>query len=69
MPDRYKNKKQYKNPDKIHNPAKELEKITNKEYQKISGSRAIGSLLSLEKNVNTSRSFKVFIAGVKGLVQ
>ncbi len=67
LPDRYKNKKQYKNPDKIQNPAKELEKITNKEYQKISGSRAIGSLLSWENN--KSRSFKVFIEGIKDLVQ
>ncbi len=69
LPDRYKSKKKYKNPDTIHNPAKELEYITNKEYQKISGSRAIGSLLSLEENVNKSHSFKVFIEGVKELIR
>ena len=66
LSDRYKNKQKCKNPDKINTPAKELTKITHKEYQKISGSRAIGPFLSLERN--KSKSFRVFVKGIKKLV-
>ena len=62
----YKNKQKYRNPDKINNPSEELSKITGKKYQKIAGSRAIGSLLSLQNN--KSRSFKNFIKGISRLV-
>ena len=67
LSDRYKNKQKYKNPDKMNSPAKELTKITNKEYQKISGSRSIGPLLAWE--INKSQSFKVFVKGIIRLVR
>ena len=63
---RYQDKQKYRNPDKIQDPIKELAKITNGEYQKISGTRAIGPHLSIEKN--KSNSFKVFIEGIKKLI-
>ena len=67
LPLRYQNKQQYKNPDKIQNPSKLLIKITNGEYQKISGAKIISPYLSLW--TNKSNSFKVFIKGIKKLEQ
>ena len=67
LSDRYKNKQKYKNPDRMNSPAKELIKITNKEYQKIASSRVIGPLLSEDNN--KSQSFKVFVKGIKQLIQ
>lgn len=61
----YKNKRKYRKPDDIQKPSEELGKITNGVYQKVSGSRAIGSLLSLDKN--TSPSFQTFIKGIQKL--
>jgi len=58
-------KKKYREPDRLANAAEELAKLTERCYQKIGGSRAIGPLLDL---ANTrSRSFAVFVAGLKRL--
>lgn len=57
----------YRSPDQIMNPAKTLEKLTGKKYQKIAGSRSIGPWLSLD-NTNRSNSFNVLISGIKKLV-
>jgi hypothetical protein len=57
--------KKYRNPDALGNPIQELERITNKKYQKVSGSRAIGLLLDIHNN--RSPSFQVFVSGVKQL--
>ena len=59
--------KKYRNPDALGNPIQELERITNKKYQKVSGSRAIGSLLDI--NDNRSPSFQVFVSGVQQLTE
>ena len=64
---RYRDKKQYRVPDKIQNPAKELRQITKGFYQKISGSRAIGPELSL--TANRSDSFNAFIKGVRKITE
>jgi len=56
-------KSKYRNPDIINKPSIELERLTNKKYQKISGSRAIGPYLNLDNT--RSNSFKVFISGIK----
>lgn len=64
---RYGNRRQYRTPDEIHSPAVELFKITRNVYQKVSGSRAIGPQLSLDRN--KSHSFRVFIEGVQGAVR
>lgn len=59
----YRNNKKYRVPDNIVSPSNELEKITQGRYQKVIGSRSIGPKLSFE--ANSSRSFKVFIEGVR----
>ena len=61
------NKTRYKNPDSIPSPAKELTRLTNKKYQKTSGSRAIAPLLELNGN-NKSTSFNVLLTGIRNLV-
>jgi uncharacterized protein YktA (UPF0223 family) len=59
-----KNKALYRNPDKIANAKQELRRIVPA-YQQISGSRSIAHCMTIEKN--TSKSFQVFIAGVRRL--
>ncbi len=59
-------KAKYRNPDSIHNPAAELEKITKGRYQKVAGSREIGKYLNLDNLRSTS--FKVFVQGIKNIV-
>ncbi len=58
-------KSKYRTPDKIVNPAIELQRVTGGRYQKISGSRSIGP--HLDPTRNTSRSFQVFIGGIQRL--
>ena len=64
---KYQNKSKYRVPDRIHSPSLELKKITKDTYQKISGSKEIGSKLSLDSN--TSKSFQVFIDSIQGVVR
>jgi len=64
---KYQNKSKYRVPDKIHSPSLELKKITQGAYQKISGSREIGSKLLLDSN--TSKSFQVFIDSIQGMAE
>ncbi len=59
-------KKRYRIPDSIQAPADELERLTNRIYQKISGSRAIGEYLNLDNT--RSNSFNVFITGIKKIL-
>lgn len=56
-------KKKYRDPDNLANPAQELMALTNKCYQKISGSRAISKYLSLENNL--SHSFNALIKAIR----
>jgi SpoVK/Ycf46/Vps4 family AAA+-type ATPase len=56
-------KARYRIPDDIIKPSKELSKLTNQKYQKISGSREIGKIISLKNN--TSHSFTVLLSGIK----
>ncbi len=58
-------KKKYRTPDDIANAAEELAKLTGRLYQKVGGSRAIGPHLDLDNQ--RSRSFAVFIAGIRKL--
>ena len=62
-----KQRTKYRIPDDIVNPASELEKLTNGVYQKVSGSRSIGPLLSLENN--TSNSFNVLLSGIRSIAK
>ena len=45
---RYQNNKKFRTPDKLGNAAQELIKLTNRKYQKVAGSRAIGPHLVAE---------------------
>ena len=56
-------KAQYRKPDRLPVPSKELRKITRERYQKVSGSRAIGNYLDLENTRSTS--FRHFVLGVR----
>ena len=57
----------YRTPDNLAHAAQELERLTKRVYQKVSGSRQIGPHLDLNKN--RSPSFGVFVAGIQGLLQ
>lgn len=59
-------KAKFRDPDKLANAPQELKKLAP-EYQKISGSRAIGPLLNLDNNESTS--FNVLISGLRNLVR
>lgn len=54
--------RKYQDPDTIAKPAAELERLFPT-FQKISGARKMGPLLSEDRN--RSRSFQVFLAGVR----
>jgi uncharacterized protein YktA (UPF0223 family) len=56
----------YRNPDNIGNAKQELRKLIPA-YQQISGSRSIAQFMTIEKN--KSKSFQVFIAGVRRLCE
>lgn len=55
-------KAKYRNPDRLNNAAQELKRIA-KNYQKLSGSRALGPMLALEGN--HSESYNQLLAGIK----
>lgn len=61
-------KAKFRNPDQLGNAAEELRRLTNGEYQKISGSRIIAPLLKLDGS-NSSRSFNVLVDGIRRLVR
>lgn len=54
----------HRNPDKIHSPSRELEKLTGNKYQKVAGSRAIAPHLELESP--RSRSFHHLLQAIRG---
>ncbi|MDR1834852.1 MAG: DUF4276 family protein [Fusobacteriaceae bacterium] len=56
-------KARYRNPDRIQNPSKELDRLTHGAYQKIGGSREIGKILPIEGNA--SHSFNVLVSGIR----
>ncbi len=58
--------RKFRSPDYLGSPSKELATLTKGRYQKISGSRAIGSWLNPD-NVR-SDSFRNLVAGIRRLV-
>lgn len=58
-------RKRFSDPDSVGSPSRELEKLVP-EFQKASGARKMGELMTAEGN--SSKSFSVFLAGVKRLV-
>ena len=59
-----KNRKKYREPDRIGNPKQELKKLFP-ELGQIDGARKIAPFMNIEKN--TSHSFQVFVQGIKTL--
>ena len=53
----------FRDPDHLSNADEELRKLTKYKYQKVSGSREIGKLLSIQEN--RSHSFQVFVNGLQ----
>lgn len=60
-------KQKYRKPDQVDAPARELERLTQNRYQKVSGSRAIGPHLDIGNR--RSNSFRVFVQGIERIVE
>jgi len=63
--EKHQNKSLYRTTDSCMNPSKELSKLTNGKYQKVSHSREIGRVLDL--NNTRSQSFSNLLSGIKKL--
>lgn len=59
------NKARYRDPDHLHSPARELEKLTGRPYQKVAGTRAIAPHLSLDST--RSRSFWHLVRAIRSI--
>ena len=57
------NKRKFRTPDKLERPSSELTALTNKRYQKVAGSRAIGAHLQIDNE--RSPSFRNLIQGIR----
>jgi hypothetical protein len=62
----FRHKAKFRDVDSLGNPSEELAKLVP-QYQKVSGSRLLGSLVDAEKN--TSNSFQIFVAGLTSIQQ
>jgi len=58
--------KKFRDPDIVGNAAEELKTVTQKQYQKIAGSRAIGPHMDLHNNKSTS--FNMLVAAIRKLL-
>lgn len=61
-------KAKFRDPDALNNASDELERLTDGDYQKIAGSKAIAPLLRTDGS-NKSHSFNVLLDGVKRLLR
>ncbi len=59
----HQSKQKFREPDRLGNPSKELSMLTGGRYQKVSGSRVIGTHLNIDNT--RSPSFKHLIAAVR----
>ncbi|WP_309624110.1 hypothetical protein, partial [Methylibium sp.] len=64
---RHQNTARFRAADRVESPSRELAKLTQTAYQKVSGSRLLGPHLDLAND--RSASFKNLIAGVRRLEQ
>ena len=58
-------KQSYRDPDRLGSPSQELKRLVSG-YSKTRGARDIGKVLSLEGN--TSKSYRVFVSGIRRVV-
>jgi len=63
---RHQRNRKFRAPDRLGSPSQELKALTKGRYQKISGSRAIGS--HLDPANGRSHSFKLLVATVRRLI-
>lgn len=61
------NDKKYRTPDVLSNAAQELKRLTQNQYEKVSGSRAISAFLKVDGS-NRSHSFNVLLIGINKLI-
>lgn len=61
------NDKKYRTPDVLSNAAQELKRLTQNQYEKVSGSRAISAFLKVDGS-NRSHSFNVLLTGINKLI-
>jgi hypothetical protein len=59
-------KRKFRDPDALSQPAEELYRLTGNIYDKVVGSRAIAPHLNLE--TNCSKSFNVLLSGITNLI-
>lgn len=59
-------KKKFRSPDYLGSPSKELTVLTNGQYQKVGGSRAIGPHLDIDNT--RSDSFRNLVSGIKKII-
>ncbi|MFZ3114292.1 MAG: DUF4276 family protein [Syntrophales bacterium] len=60
-------KAKYRNPDHLGSPASELAKLVP-EFRKMEGARRMGMSMPLDESVSHSRSFQVFVEGVRLMI-
>jgi len=58
-------KAKFRTPDQLGSPSRELKALTDRRYEKISGSRAIGKLLQIDNE--RSASFRNLVAAIRRL--
>lgn len=59
-------KAKYRNPDHLSSPSSELTKLVS-EFRKMEGARRMGVSMPLDESLNHSRSFQVFVKGIRRL--
>ena len=57
--------RKFRNPDMLNNPVQELQRLVP-DYQKLSGSRKIASLMNIDANY--SESFNILIQGIRNIL-
>ncbi len=57
-------KSKYSNPDALRNAAQELNRLVP-EFRKVDGARRMGKIMPTQGNANRSRSFQVFVEGLR----
>ncbi|MDZ4166042.1 MAG: DUF4276 family protein [Smithellaceae bacterium] len=61
-------KTKYRNPDRLGSPSSELVKLVP-EFRKLEGARRMGAAMPLLESANNSTSFRVFVDGVRRVIQ
>ena len=59
-------KRKFRDPDKLISPSQELRQLVPT-FRKIEGARRMGECMPLDETQNRSRSFQVFVAGIRRL--